>query len=403
MKDNFIALTDSKIQALNPTTCPRREIGDKLIPGLRIRIGVNGNNSFILRKRLGSKLLNVTLGRHSPQYGIAEARKHARSLLVDIECGKDPRQRNKRQTALQGRFGDLWELYLQRAVRGQKRSAREIERYGKKYILPHFENRLVEAITRSEITRFVDDIVWRNPTKPTPRAGLSSYQFLSAFYTWLLPMFDNIPANPCRDAGRPRLPKPRERFLTNDEIKIFWQACEVLGWPFGPGFKLLLLTGQRRGEVFGAERAEIEGDLWTIPSERAKNGKAHLVPLTQAAIELLDTLPRLNSSTKLFPVAGNPDSSVNGFSKGHPRLLREMAKIADVAQYPHFTIHDIRRTVATGMQRLKVPMPVTEAVLNHVSGSRSGIAAVYQRHDYFDEKREALEKWAAEVSRIICL
>ena len=132
--------------------------------------------------------------------------------------------------------------------------------------------------------------------------------------------------------------------------------------------------------------------LWVIPAERAKNGKAHIVPLSKPALTLIDGLPALDASSKLFPVVSNPAASVNGFSKGHPRLLREMAKIMQVERADHFVLHDLRRTVATGMQRLGVPMPVTEAVLNYISGSRSGIAGVYQRYDYQHEKREALAR-----------
>lgn len=153
--------------------------------------------------------------------------------------------------------------------------------------------------------------------------------------------------------------------------------------------------------MFDAARSEFDGDTWVIPAVRAKNGKAHIVPLTKAAKTLIDELPVIDDPSKLFPVAGNPDASVNGFSKGHPRLLREMAKIMKVDAVDHFILHDLRRTVATGMQRLGVPMPVTEAVLNHISGSRSGIAGVYQRYDYQREKREALESWTSEVERIV--
>ena len=251
------------------------------------------------------------------------------------------------------------------------------------------------------MTSLVEDITYRDANNPTPRAGLGVHQQLSSFFTWAMPKLEKLPANPCRDAGRPPLPKARDRFLSDAEIRVFWQACNAMGWPFGPGFKLLLLTGQRRGEVFNASRSEFEGDVWIIPAARAKNGKAHIVPLSKATKALLDELPVMDGSRKLFPVANNTDASVNGFSKGHPRLLREMAKIMKVDAVDHFILHDLRRTVATGMQRLGVPMPVTEAVLNHISGSRSGIAGVYQRYDYQREKREALEGWTGELERIV--
>ena len=395
-------LTEDALQALPAPNVPRVEIVDTLVPGLRIRITRKGTKTFIVRKRRGPRVLVVTIGRHSPRLTLSDARKQARTLLADIEDGKPIVRDKAAATAREhARFGELWELFLKREVRGRKRSEFEFERVGKKFLLPEFEHRLVDSLTRSEITRFTRGIEWRDPNRPTPRAALTAYQFLSSFYSWLLPMYDTIPANPCRGAGRPKLPRPRDRFLSDDEIKIFWQACEQLEWPFGPGFRLLLLTGQRRGELFGADRSEFAEDLWTIPAQRAKNGLAHLVPLSVQAKAILDALPTMDGYAKLFPVAGNPDSSVNGFSKGAPRLLRIMGEISDIEPFPHFTIHDLRRTVATGMQRLGVQLPVTEAVLNHVSGSRSGIAAVYQRHDYFAEKRAALDLWAGEVTRLV--
>ncbi|WP_425231151.1 tyrosine-type recombinase/integrase [Sphingomonas sp.] len=295
----------------------------------------------------------------------------------------------------------LWGQYIERAVRGKKKSASEIERIGSKFILPRFGDRLADTITRSEVTLLVEDITYRDPERPTPRAGLGVHQQLSSFFTWAMPKLEKLPGNPCRDAGRPPHPKARDRFLSNAEIRIFWHACDVLEWPFGPGFQLLLLTGQRRGELFDASRSEFDGDTWVIPAARAKNGKAHIVPLSKVARALIDALPSMEGSVKLFPVAGNPDGSVNGFSKGHPRLLREMGKLMKVEAVDHFILHDLRRTLATGMQRLGVPMPVTEAVLNHISGSRSGIAGVYQRYDYQRDKREALELWSAELELIV--
>ncbi len=403
MPSRAIGLTDAKIRGIAVPTSGQLEFSDQLVPGLRVRIGSSVHKSFILRKRIGDNTRNVTLGRFTAAFGLADARKKARSLLIDLENGKGlPRPDRGGNTAL-GRlqFAALWKQYIERAVRGKKRSASEIERIGEKFILPRFGDRLADTITRAEITALVDDITYRDPEHPTPRAGLGVHQQLSSFFTWALPKLDKLPANPCRDAGRPPLPKARDRFLAETEIKTFWTACDVMGWPFGPGFQLLLLTGQRRGEVFDADRSEIEHDQWVIPGTRAKNGKAHIVPLSATARRVISGLPVMEGSTKLFPVDGNPSASVNGFSKGHPRLLREMAKLRGVKAVEHFRLHDLRRTVATGMQRLGIPMPVTEAILNHISGSRGGIAGVYQRYDYLKEKRDALESWEKDLSRII--
>lgn len=403
MASKAVGLTDAKIRGLIPPASGQIEVLDQLVSGLRVRVGASGGKTFILRKRVGGSVRNVTLGRFSDAFTLADARKKARSLLIDLESGKGLPQPAKSTGGAVGRltFSVLWAQYLERAVRGKKKSASEIERIGKKFILPRFGDRLADTISRAEVTSLVEDITYRDPEHPTPRAGLGVHQQLSSFFTWAMPKLDKLPANPCRDAGRPPLPKARDRFLSNVEIRVFWQACNAMGWPFGPGFQLLLLTGQRRGEVFDASRSEFDGDTWVIPAARAKNGKAHIVPLSSAAQAILDELPVLDGSAKLFPVAGNKEASVNGFSKGHPRLLREMAKIMKVDTVEHFVLHDLRRTVATGMQRLAVPMPVTEAVLNHISGSRSGIAGVYQRYDYQPEKRAALDAWATEIMAIV--
>ena len=240
-------------------------------------------------------------------------------------------------------------------------------------------------------------MTFRNPDRPTPRAGRSAHQQLSAFYTWALPKLDRLPGNPCRDAGRPALAAPRERFLADDEIREFWRATETLGWPFGPGFQLLLLTAQRRGEVFGAQWAEmdLEKRLWTIPGARAKNGKENAVPLSEAVIAILSALPRFDGADLLFPARRSTDSRCTGMSRAAARLRKAMGDGA------HFTLHDLRRTAATGMQRVGIKLEVVEAVLNHVSGSRAGIVGVYQRHAFADEKRHALKAWAAEVERAV--
>ncbi|MEP6868707.1 MAG: integrase family protein [Novosphingobium sp.] len=363
MPNKPVGLTDAKIKGLPAPQSGQAEWSDHIIPGLRIRVGKSGAKTFVFRKRVGGEVRNITIGRFSSRFTLADARKKARSILIDIESGKGAPKPNKDDGRTQtGRitFSYLWKLYIERAVRGKKRSAPSIERTGEKYLVPQFGDRLADTITRSEITTLVEDVTYRNPDKPTLREGRTVHQHLSAFYTWAMPKLEKLQANPCQYAGRPPLNKPRERYLSEAEIRLFWQACDKLGWPFGPGFKLLLLTGQRRGEVFDASIGEIDMDTWIIPGARAKNGKMHIVPLVALAKEIIGSLPAMDGSEKLFPVKDNPDASVNGFSKGHPRLLREMAKLQDNKPVEHFILHDLRRTVATGMQRIGVPMPVTD-------------------------------------------
>ena len=215
-----------------------------------------------------------------------------------------------------------------------------------------------------------------------------------------MPRLDRLPANPCRDAGRPPAPKPRERVLSDEELKALWNVADKEPKPWGPAIKLLILTGQRRDEVIKAEHSEfdLKAKLWTIPGDRAKNGKAHLVPLSAPAVAVLKGIDKIVGTDKLFPARGNTEAATSGYSKAWGKIFVQVEK--ELGEIERFTIHDLRRTMATGLQRLGIAMPVTEAVLNHISGSRAGIVGVYQRHDFQAEKRHALDAWAAEIDRI---
>ena len=390
-------LTDTKIQALKPPKSGQVEICDAVVPGLRIRIGVSGAKSFVLRKRVAGKYRNITLGRYSERLPLAEARKKSRQILSDIEIKADPvaslpKPQKRRVDGYT--VNALWPGY--KKAKAELRKIGEIERVFNRHILPEFGDRAADAITRSEITRFIDSIAER-----TPVMARNVLSYFSAFYSWALPRLDRLPGNPCRDAGRPAKPKSRERVLSEKEIGALWHVLEGEGAPFGPAIKLLLLTGQRRNEVFEAERPEFDLDkaLWTIPSARAKNGVAHLVPMSSPVLALVKSLFDHDRGDKLIPARGNWEAGPSGFSKAMSRIRAALEERIGES-VPHWTLHDLRRTMATGLQRLAVRLEVTEAVLNHLSGARSGIVGVYQRHNYFDEKRLALAAWAKEVNRL---
>jgi len=392
-----VGLTDAKLKAMKPPASGQLEISDRAVPGLRVRIGASGAQTFIVRKRIGGKPRNITVGRYSPRFGLADARKKARAILSDIEAGGDPAATlptPRKRGATANTIRAMWPDY--KAARAERRSIKEIERVFNRHILPHFGDRLADAITRAEITRFIDEIA---QTAPVMARNVLAH--LSSFYGWALPRLDRLPGNPCRDAGRPSAPKSRDRVLSEAELGILWNVLDKEPAPFGPAIKLLLLTGQRRNEVFDADRVEIDmkAGLWTIPGRRAKNGVASLIPLSRDALTVIGGLEHKCDSKKLFPARGNGINGPSGFSKTMTRIRDAMAKEAE-QPIPHWTLHDLRRTLATGLQRLGIRLEVTEAVLNHVSGSRAGIVGVYQRHDYFDEKRQALDAWAREVRRV---
>jgi integrase len=192
---------------------------------------------------------------------------------------------------------------------------------------------------------------------------------------------------------RPSGPASRDRVLEDWELKLVWQASHKLGSPFGPLVRLLILTGARREEVAGLSWAELREDaaMWHLPAERAKKGNPLDLPLTSLALQELaalkgkgDKWPRKGL---LFSTTGK--TPVSGFSKAKARLDAEIAKLNEGEALNAWRLHDLRRTLATGMQRLGVRFEVTEAILNHVSGAKSGVAGVYQRHNWADEKRTA--------------
>ena len=195
---------------------------------------------------------------------------------------------------------------------------------------------------------------------------------------------------------------PRDRVLSDSELALILRAADIVGHPFGPYFKILILTGTRREEVAGMRWSELDPDLtiWTIPRERVKNGIEHTIPLAPWARSIVGTLPRIAGSGG-FAFTVNGRNSISGYSKAKRELDAEISSLNGGAPIAPWRIHDLRRTFATGLARLGVQLPVVEKLLNHTSGSFAGVAGVYQRHDFADEKRHALERWAAHVADLV--
>jgi len=179
--------------------------------------------------------------------------------------------------------------------------------------------------------------------------------------------------------------------LDDDELKALLRACRNDAYPFRQYVPLLLATATRRAELAEMRWSEIEGDKWVIPTERAKNGKPHVVPLSKFAQEVLAEVPRFLDCDFVFTTTHR--SPVNGFSK----MVRRLSEGSNTSGW---RLHDLRRTAASGMARIRVAPHVIERVLNHISGTISGVAAVYNRYGYDDEKADALEQWGARLAEL---
>jgi integrase len=262
-----------------------------------------------------------------------------------------------------------------------------------------WRNRPIGSIDADDIFAVVDETrkrgapgLERRSEGKTESRARSMYRTLSKMFNWLVAQ-RRIKANPCAGVDAPETPRARERVLSDDEIKKFWSATEKLGPPFGVVLRLCLLTGQRLNEIAGLRWSELVGEEIHLPPARTKNHRAHVVPLSSMAREIIAAVKPFPGSPHLFTTIGA--RPISGWSRTKRRLD---ALIGDV---PAWKIHDLRRTAVTGMARAGANLAVVERAVNHVSGSFGGIVGVYQQHKFRDEVRNALERWADLLARIV--
>jgi integrase len=401
-------LTDLAVEKRGHDPTKRIEIADAGAPGLYLVIQPSGLKSWALRYRAAGKSTKFSIGGY-PAVSLRAAREAARVALGKVNAGKDPaaERREARAAAQKPKpEHDLVEKVVETFVeRYAKANLRESSYYETKRVLNRevvglWRGKRLSEIRRADVHALLDGIVDRG----SPIMANRTLAALRRMCGWAMER-GLIDASPCDKVKAPAAERSRDRVLSDDELRTAWQACDAIGWPFGPLVKLLLLTGQRRDEVAEMRWSEIdmEARTWTLPRERVKNDQAHLVPLSEPAIAILHTLPEIKSKVGyVFTTTG--ETPVSGFARIKERIdakmlaaLRKDASEPDKIELPPWTLHDLRRTLATGMQKLGARLEVTEAVLNHVAGSRAGIVGIYQRHDWAKEKAEALEAWGRYV------
>ncbi|MEI9901309.1 MAG: site-specific integrase [Hyphomicrobium sp.] len=246
----------------------------------------------------------------------------------------------------------------------------------------HWKNRPVASITRHDVMTVIDTVRARGHQSNAHHV----FGYIRRLFNFAI-MRGVLEHSPCDRIKASELIGPkviRQRVLTDDELRAFWEATGRLGYPYCQLYRLLLVTGQRRGEVNGAKWREfdLEAKLWAVPPERFKSNSTHLVPLSPMALGILATVPE--DSDPLF--------SVDGFSKNKRRLDKLMGFPAP------FVIHDLRRTVRTRLSGLKVRTEVAELIIGH---GKKGLARIYDQHEYLDEMRDALDAWANTLSAIV--
>ncbi len=340
---------------------------DARLTSFGIRVGKTKKTWIVIR---GTNRTKVSLG-HYPALSLHDARRKA---LIALASPDAPIERTAPRS-----FPDVLEAFLSQ----QEETLRPLSLYQLKRILRrHFKwQKPLDKITHNDVAATLDAI-----KAPSERAH--ALKDIRTFFNWCIPRY--LDSSPCVGIKKPPQ-KSRDRVLDDDELCRVWRQAELLGYPYGTIVRLLILTGQRSGETAALRWEWIGKDTITIPASVTKNGNTTTFPLGSMAKRLIDATP--NTGPLLFPARGHRDKPFVGFG---------VSKLAlDRCGVESFTHHDLRRTFATNLAALGTPIHVTEKLLNHVSGTVSGVAAIYNRHAYLDEMRVAIEAWEKRLSYML--
>lgn len=401
---------------------------DTELTGFCLKITKAGRKVYLIQYRMpvpGKPMSKVTprrytIGEHGSPWTPEQAHDLASKLLALVDQGKDPaaleraeqqNEQNRRREEEARKKSTLesgLEAFLTRRVHGRLVKAKAVESLLRTKIPTAWLPRQVADIQAEDIQAAIDDMVAANKVG----AAREFRKHLNALFEFFAfrPATYGLTNNPVAHTSVDTPYVPGERTLSDNELAEVWRATESLGYPFGPFFQLLILTGQRLREVAEAQWSEFGSDgLWTIPGQRCKNGKEHLVHVSPQAKAILDALPRV-------PLPGNPEADspflftttgktpISGFSKAKTHLDKAIAqaraKAGVSAAMPPWKPHDLRRTLATGLADKRTAVHVVEKVLNHNPASMGAVAAIYNRYEYLTERKTALDTWGDHVAAL---
>jgi integrase len=380
-------LTTKFIESLPPAEGKRYEARDSLIPGLHLRVSATGGKVWYLSARVDRRNRRIKLGSY-PALSLSDARERARDVLRDIDIGTFEKSDAGSPKAPVPTLGEVIPQFIELHAKPRNRDWR-----GTKSILTKFaafNATPIDQIKRADVVRALDAIV----ASGAPTRANRALAAIKKLMNWCIDR-GIIETSPVASLRPPTKEIARDRVLSDDELVACWHTDASEGFPFAQFVQLLILTGQRRGEVAGMRWSELDtgNDLWTLPAKRTKNASSHIVPLAPLAIDILKSVPRFLDSDLVFTTNGK--TPISGFGRLKERLDGAVGLDAE-----DWRFHDLRRTMATNLAMMRVQPHIIEAILNHKTGIVSGVAAVYNRHAYLDEKREALEQWAKKVEEM---
>jgi integrase len=383
-----IKLTKGTIDAL-PTPSSDQVYWDTALPGFGVKVTPKGRKVFIVLYRTGgagSKLRKYTIGPYG-RITLQQARVAAQKVFAAKLEGRDPagEKRENKRRIVADRVEDLLETFVGQRL-SQNRSGAEIARLLRREMAKPWTGKSVHEIGKRDVVEVVSAIEQRG----APVAANKTLKSIKMFLSWCVgrAILERSPAE-----GVPALAKEvaRDRMLSDDELRSVIVAAAEMDDCYGGIVELLALTGQRREEVakLAWEEIDITRRLWTIPKSRTKNAKAHIVHLSDQSIAVIDRMK-----------GRDPGVFVFGGAKAFQDFARATRKLDELSKVTGWRLHDLRRTCVSGMARLGVAPHVADKILNHQSAI-SGVAAVYQRHEFLTERKDALERWGAHVARIV--
>lgn len=382
-------LTIAGVARIKPPKHGQADHFDRGYPGLALRVSYGGTKTWVFFYRLHGKQRRLTLGRY-PAVQLGQARDAWRIAHLAVKKGEDPTYNRPTTADLFAAVADEW---LDRH-QGKNCSVAEVRRVIEREVLPVWGDRPIANISRRDIIELIDKVVDRGATTMARRL----HAHLHTLFRWAKGR-GILTTNPMTDLPKPGQAVKRDRVLTNDELSAIWKAVKETSQPFGPIVQLLALTAARRAEIGSLVWSEVHGAEIRIPGERSKNTEPRIIPLTPAAAKLIQDMPRIGAEENSFVFTTTGKTPVSGWSKAKKELDAAAAKFYGRPLAP-WVLHDLRRTAATGMERIGVRQQVVERILGHTSGSRAGIVGVYQRYHYEPEKRAALTLWGREIERI---
>lgn len=423
-----VRMTDRWVDKVATPAATRATFRDEIVTALYLRVSDKGTKGWSVTYHIAGagdggkrgKMQRMTIGAY-PLVSLDKARQKARDALEAADRGTDPAA--QRATEVEARQTRTFEVIFERFVElhvkqntkegrfaKERAAALAAERDDKSKLkgpkskpgrvaaeriiadnaLQIWRGRLIETITRAEVHDLLDDVV----TEKGEALARELRKHLTKMFNWAADR-GHLPASPLAGMRRPELGYvARERVLSMDELRRVWDAAGALGYPFGPMYRLLILTGQRRSEIAELETGWIDAEhrAVEIPASRYKTKRAHVYPLSAPAWAIVESLPKWNGGECLFTTTSGA-RPVSGFSKAKALLDAKITELGAKKGLPplsDWTVHDLRRSVDTHLARLGIPQEHIERILGHVV---PGVAGTYNRYSYLDEKRAALEKW----------